>query len=70
MDYEPLNEIIVTFDDCVTRRCVMVTITDDGVDELDEFFTYQLRRTTGLDSRIQLDTALVGRIEIVDDDGE
>ena len=58
------------FDACVTRQCLRVTITDDGVDELDEFFTYQLRRTTGLDPRIQLDTALVGRIEIVDDDGK
>ena len=37
MDNGALNEILM-FEACETRKCVNVTITDDGVDELDEFF--------------------------------
>ena len=64
MDYGPVN-VVLTFGACVTRRCMSVTITNDGVDELDEFFTYHLRRTTGLDPRIEL-YPVDGRIEILD----
>ena len=64
MDYGPVN-VVLTFGACVTRRCMSVTITNDGVDELDESFTYHLRRTTGLDPRIELDP-VDGRIEILD----
>ena len=68
MDYGPLNEILM-FEACETQKCVNVTITDDGVDELDETFTYHLRRTTSLDPRIILDP-VNGRIVVVDNDGE
>ena len=68
MDYGPLNELLM-FYACETRKCVNVTVIDDVVDELDEFFTYHLRRTTSLDTRIELDP-VDGRIEIVDNDGE
>ena len=68
MDYGALDEILM-FDECERRRCVNVTITQDLVDEPDEFFTFHLNRTTGLSTRIELDP-VDGRIEIVDDDGE
>ena len=68
MDYGALNEILM-FEACQIRKCVNVTITDDEIYELDEFFTYLLRRTIGLDTRITLDP-VDGRIEIIDDDGE
>ena len=68
MDNGALNEILM-FEACETRKCVNVTITDDGVDELNEFFPYHLRRTTSLDPRITLDP-VGGQIEIVDNDGE
>ena len=68
MDNGALNEILM-FESCETLKCVNVTITDDGVDELDEFFPYHLRRPTGLDPRITLDP-VDGQIEIVDNDGE
>ena len=66
MDYGALTEILM-FDTCETRKCVNVTITDDLVDELDEFFTFHLSRTPNLDPRIDLDP-VNGRIEIIDDD--
>ena len=66
MDYGALNELF-TFEACETRKCVNVTIKDDEFDELDEFFTYHLMRTTGLDTRITLDP-VDRRIEIVDND--
>ena len=68
MDNGALNEILM-FEACETLKRVNVTITDDGVDELDEFFPYHLRRTTSLDPRITLDP-VDGQIEIVDNDGE
>ena len=54
------------FGACEIRNCVNIAIRDDEVDI--EFFTYHLRRTTGLDPRIELDP-VDGRIEIVDNDG-
>ena len=66
MDYGALAEVLM-FDSCETRKCVNVAITDDFVDEVDEFFTFHLLRTPNLDSRIDLDP-VDGRIEIVDDD--
>ena len=46
-----------------------VIIVDDFVDEPDEFFSYTLERTPGLDPRISL-APVDGRVEIVDDDGK
>ena len=68
MDYRELNEILM-FDECERRRCVNVDITQDLVDEPDEFFTFHLNRTPGLSPRIELNP-VDGRIEIVDDDGK
>ena len=61
--------MILMFAECEKRRCVNVTITQDLVDEPDEFFTFHLNRTTDLSPRIDIDQ-VDGRIEIVDDDGE
>ena len=55
--------------ECERRRCVNIPITQDLVDEPDEFFTFHLNRTPDLSSRITLDP-MDGRIEIVDDDGK
>ena len=66
MDYGALNKLFI-FEACETRKCVNVTIKDYEFDELDEFFTYHLMRTTDLDTRITLDP-VDGRIEIVDND--
>ena len=68
MDYGALD-VILMFDECEKRRCVNVTITQDLVDEPDEFFIFHLSRTTDLSPHIQLDPGN-GSIEIVDDDGE
>ena len=68
MDYLELNTSL-SFAACETRHCVNVTIVDDLVDELDEFFHYTLERTPGLDPRISL-TPVDGVIEIIDDDSK
>ena len=68
IDYGALDEILM-FDECERRRCVNISITQDLVDEPDEFFTFHLNRTTDLSPRIELDP-VNGIIEIVDDDGE
>ena len=61
--------MILMFDECEKRRCVNVSITQDLVDEPDEFFTFHLDRATDLSPRIELNP-VDGRIEIVDDNGE
>ena len=68
MDYRALA-VILTFDECEKKRCMNVSITQDLVEEPDEFFTFHLNRTTDLSPRIDLDP-VDGRIEIVDDDSE
>ena len=68
MDYGALGVTLV-FEACDTRKCVYINITDDEVDESDESFTYHLRKTSVLDSRIDLDP-VDGKIEIVDNDGK
>ena len=57
------------FDQCERHRCMNVSITQDLVDEPDEFFTFHLNRSTDLSPQIALDP-VDGRIEIVDDDGK
>ena len=61
--------MILMFNECERQRCMNVTITQDLVDEPDEFFSFHLNRTPGLSPRIELDP-VDGRIEIVDDDSE
>ena len=68
MDYQGLNTIL-SFDKCHNRSCVDVIIVNDFVDEPDEFFSYTLGRTLGLDPRISL-APVNGRVEIIDDDGK
>ena len=67
-DYRPIDAILM-FDECERRRCVNIAIIQDLMVEVDESFTFHLRRTVGLSPRILLDPE-VGVIEIVDDDGE
>ena len=67
-DYEALD-VLLTFDTCETRKCANVSIIDDGVDESDEFFTFNLTRTSNLHTRIELDPAS-GRVLIYGGDGE
>ena len=57
------------FNECERCKCVNITITQDLVDEADEFFTFHLKRTAGLSSHITLGP-VDGRIEKVDDDGK
>ena len=61
--------MILIFDECERHRCVNVSITQDLVGEPDEFFTFHLNRTTDISPRIDLYT-VVGRVEIVGDDGK
>ena len=68
IDYGAID-VILEFDVCETRKCVNVSIVDDLVDEEDEIFTYHLRRTPNLDSRIGL-APIDGTVEIIDDNGE
>ena len=62
------QDVILQFDSCDTRKCVIVPIVDDLQVEPDESLMYHLDRTPGLDFSIQLDP-VNGEIEIVDDDG-
>ena len=61
--------MILMFDECEKRKYVNVTITQDLVDEPDEFFTFHLNRTTDISPRIDL-YPVFGRIEIVDGGGK
>ena len=61
-DFGSLSTIL-TFDACVTRRCVNVTIVDDELLESLESFSVTLQRTSTLDSRITL-APTSGRIYI------
>ena len=60
--------MILQFDSCGTRECVIVPIVDDLQVEPHESLTYHLTRTPGLDFSIQLDP-VNGVIEIFDNDG-
>ena len=66
MDYGAVSTIL-RFDACDTRRCVDVTIENDGDDEPDEVFGITLERTPSLNGRITLDP-VDGDITIVDND--
>ena len=68
MDYGELD-VLLTFESCETRKCVNVSILDDGPGEPDEFFTYHLMRTSNLHPRIELDP-VDGQVQIYDGDGE
>ena len=67
-DYGSLD-VILRFDACMTRKCADVSIANDTVDEINEFFTYNLTRTLNLDPRIVL-APVHGRVEIVAENGE
>ena len=68
MDYRPFDETVI-FDECERQRCVNIAITQDLVGEVDESFTFHLRRTVGLSPRILLDSE-DGVIELLDDGEE
>ena len=66
-DFTALSSTLLTFDECVKRRCVNIPIVDDMLDEMTESFSITLHRTAALDNRITL--GLVdGVIEIIDND--
>ena len=67
-DYRPIDAILM-FDECERQRCVNIAIIQDLVGEVDESFTFHMRRTVGLSHRILLDPE-DGVIELLDDDGE
>ena len=68
LDYEPLD-VTLAFGVGEKRNCVHANITNDTLVENDEFFTYHLRRTADLHTRIKLDPTLMdGQIKIEDDD--
>ena len=60
----------MTFEASETEKCLSIPIADTLGHEQDESFFVTLQRTDGLDERIQLNAAVVGEIEIIDDDGE
>ena len=61
--------MILIFNECERRTCLNISITQDLVDEPDEFFTFHLNRTTEISPHIDLDP-VDGIIEIVDDESE
>ena len=63
-DYTAVNALF-SFEACQTKSCVNVTITDDNVNEVVEYFIFSLARTADLNARIDLDPEN-GRIYIVD----
>ena len=62
-------DIILQFDTCDVRQCILVSIVNDLVDEPEEFFIYTLERTPGLDDRIDLDPT-IGTVVISDDESK
>ena len=66
MDYGGVD-MILTFGACEIKRCVNISIVDDTFREINEVFTYSLRRTTSLNSRISLES-VDGGIIIADND--
>ena len=54
MDYEALD-VNLTFQKCIRRKCVNVTIADNQMNEANGTFTFHLNRTTELSPRIILD---------------
>ena len=68
MDYGELD-MILHFDTCDVQQCTFVSIVNDLVDEPEEFFSYTLERTPGLDGRIDLDPTM-GQVVITDDDSK
>ena len=64
MDYGTLD-VIMMFDECERRRCVNISIIQDLVGEMDESFTFHLRRTMNLSTRIELDP-VDGVFEVAD----
>ena len=61
--------MILQFDTCDVRQCTFVSIVNDSVNEPEEFFTYTLERTPGLNERIDLDPTM-GTVVITDDDSK
>ena len=68
MDYGELD-MILQFDTCDVRQCTFVSIVNDIVEESEEFFSYTLERTPGLDGRIDLDPTM-GIVVITDDESK
>ena len=67
MDYMGFS-MTLTFDTCEIRRCVIVSIVDDMVDEPDNVFDYILAPPpASLDPRITIRSDM-GEVFIIDDD--
>ena len=69
MDYGALD-VDLTFEKCMRRKCVNVTILDNQMNEPNETFTFHLNRTTDLSPGIILGPVDGGSYLIDDDDGE
>ena len=61
--------MILQFPECETKQCIYVNILNDIVDEPEEFFTFTLARTPGLDPRINLDPT-VAQVVINENNGK
>ena len=61
--------MLLSFNSCETRKCVNVSIADDGLDETDEFFTFNLTRTSNVHSGIEIGP-VHGQVHIHGGDGE
>ena len=60
---------IERFDAKEMKRCVGISIPDDGVLELSESFRVNLEKTAGLDDRFTINPATT-EVEIINDDCE
>ena len=60
---------IERFDAKEMKRCVGISIPDDGVLELSESFQVNLEKTAGLDDRFTINPATT-EVEIINDDCE
>ena len=58
---------IERFDAKEMKRCVGISIPDDGVLELSESFQVNLEKTAGLDDRFTINPATT-EVEIINDD--
>ena len=57
------------FEECMKRKCVTITITEDQTYEFDESFTFHLNSSTNVSSHFNFGS-VEGVIHIIDNDGE
>ena len=62
-------DVVLMFEECIKRKCVNITITEDQTNEFDESFTFHLNSSTNFGFHFNFGS-VEGVIHIIDNDGE